>query len=128
MQSVLDYDSIHNAIKNNVGLDAPFYKLKYVYANAEWQQVKPNADLINDYHKIVDSYCATGNLINDTVCFTDYSFWTVMKTFKPTEDLYQFIDYIAQSLKTSVFKEFADFQLNWDTFLNFINMIGGLIT
>lgn len=117
------YEEIHETIKGNVGLDAPLYKLKFLYQNAQWQQVQPNADLINDYNKIVDSYCATGNLINDTVCFADYSFWTVLKTFKPTEDIYQFIDYVSQSLKTNIWKEFADFQFNWDFVINFI---GGL--
>ncbi|KYD04158.1 hypothetical protein B4102_3307 [Heyndrickxia sporothermodurans] len=127
MKNALEYNSIHEVIKNNVGWDSPFYKLKFMYENAEWQQVQPNADLFTDFNK-VESICSGGSFLQGAICTADYSFWTAMKQTKITEDLYQFIDYTTQLLKTSIYKEFADFHLNWDAFLNFINMIGDVIS
>ncbi|PKR82443.1 hypothetical protein [Heyndrickxia camelliae] len=98
---MMNYDTMHESIKENVGLDVPFKKLKFIYENAEWRQVKPQYDLLNNFHEI-DSVCSNGNFLQSADCVADYSIWTGMKQFKPTEDLYQFIHYHAATLKTQV--------------------------
>lgn len=140
------YERIHQAVQENVGLDVPFKKLKFIYENAEWRQVKPDTDLVQNFHEIVNK-CIDGNIIQESACLSDYSIWTMMKTTKPTEDLYQFIHYHASNLKMQVnndiveplnhvfsamnthkissLSDFITNFINWDFVLNILDFIGG---
>jgi hypothetical protein len=119
---VFNYEEIHKEIKESVGWDVPFRKLKFIYEHQNWQQVKPDIDMFNNFNA-VDTACSSGRFIHDLACTTDYSFWTAMKQTQPSEDLYQFIDYATQSLKTSI----HHFHFNFDLIINFIDFIGGVL-
>ncbi|MED1202555.1 hypothetical protein [Heyndrickxia acidicola] len=79
-------------------------KIHCAYENQAWQHMHPDKDLFTNFNGVVNE-CIDGNPFHEAVCVADYSIWTEMKQFKLTEDLYQFIDYGMQTLKTGIHRD-----------------------
>lgn len=102
--ATIDNENLIPYIDKHVGWDIVGKKIQSAYENQAWQLVKPDKDLFTNFNGVVNE-CIDGNKFHEAVCMSDYSIWTEMKQFKITEDLYQFIDYGMQTLKTGVHRD-----------------------
>lgn len=101
-----------------MGWHVPFYKLKFKYENAEWQQIDKHYDIFKDVDA-AKNYCG-----NDAICLMDIYNWSVMKQTPITEDLYQLIVHRVGIIQTG-FKENFWYGFDTDFFLNSLQFILG---
>ncbi|MED1205875.1 hypothetical protein [Heyndrickxia acidicola] len=104
-----DFTTINNEnlipyIQKHSGWGVIGKKIESAYDNLPWQHVHPDKDLFTNYNGVMNE-CVDGHAIHEAVCVADYSIWTEMKQFRPTEDLYKLIDYGMQTLKTGVHRD-----------------------
>lgn len=114
MSLKFQYDRWKGEVGDEHRWSAPYYKIKYIYQNKEWQQVQPNGDIFKDLDQ-VKAYCgAFGEDVQRTACWLDIYHWSLMNKTKLTEDIYQFISHHAVMIRQSIDKEIANISINQD--------------